>query len=53
LGPAIEKFGIAENATLDGDNLAERLKLELAEESAVAISPSLIGAWSKLPAAEI
>jgi hypothetical protein len=46
--PVLQKFNIAIEAEVAIDSLQERMQRELLEGGAIAISPSLIGAWTKL-----
>ncbi|MGH9666924.1 MAG: class I SAM-dependent methyltransferase, partial [Bryobacteraceae bacterium] len=46
---AIEKFGIATPAQVQIDSLQERIQAEILAAGGVAIMPSLIGAWTRLP----
>lgn len=47
--PVLEKSGIATEAQVEIDSLQERMQTELVAAGGIAISPSLIGAWTKLP----
>jgi SAM-dependent methyltransferase len=46
--PVLQKFNIATEAEVAIDSLQERMQRELLEGGAIAISPSLIGAWTNL-----
>jgi SAM-dependent methyltransferase len=46
--PVIEKFGIATAEKVEIDTLRERIQSEISAGGGVAISPSLIGAWTRL-----
>jgi ubiquinone/menaquinone biosynthesis C-methylase UbiE len=45
LAPAIEKYGIADVASLELETYAERLAAEMKEADAVAVLPTLVAAW--------
>ncbi len=47
--PALEKFGIATAAQVEIETFQQRIQEELKDSAGVCISPSLIGAWSRLP----
>jgi len=49
--PAMEKLGIATAAEADVDTLAARIRDDVVAGKGVALSPALIGAWSRLPKA--
>jgi len=45
LAPAIEKYGIADVASLELETYADRLAAEMKEADAVAVLPTLVAAW--------
>ena len=45
--PAMERFGIAVSAELGSPTLAEKMRDEVIACRGVALSPALIGAWSR------
>ena len=47
--PVLVNSGIATEAQVKIDSLQERIQEEIAAARSIAISPSLIGAWSKIP----
>ncbi len=49
--PVIERFGIATASEIEIETLRERLHDEIVSSGAIVISPSLIGAWTRLPEA--
>ena len=46
--PVLEKSGIATEAQVEISSLQARIQQEILATGGVAISPSLIGAWTKL-----
>lgn len=47
--PMLEKVGLATREEVAIDTLADRVRAEMLHEKAVIVSPSLIGAWVRLP----
>jgi len=47
--PAMERFAIAAPAELGSPTLAEKMRDEVVASKGVALSPALIGAWSRKP----
>jgi SAM-dependent methyltransferase len=47
LAPAIERYGIADVASLDLDTLEERITTEVREAGAVVVLPTLVAAWGR------
>ena len=47
--PVLPKFGIATEAEVEIDSLEDRLRMEITSTRGVAISPSLIGARTRVP----
>jgi hypothetical protein len=45
LAPAIERYGLADVATLDLDSFEERLRAEVRAAGAVLVLPTLVAAW--------
>jgi SAM-dependent methyltransferase len=50
LMPAMEKFDVATAEQVGISDLEQRLQSEVVSSGGVAISPSLIGAWTRMPA---
>jgi SAM-dependent methyltransferase len=46
--PVLEKFGVASAAEVQIDSLEERIQQELLAAGSVAVTPSLIGAWTRI-----
>ena len=47
--PAMEKLKIATAAEVDIPTLAVRIRDEIVASKGVALSPALVGAWSRKP----
>jgi hypothetical protein len=47
--PLMERFGVATTAELEPETLGERLQDELRAANGIVLSPSMIGAWARVP----
>lgn len=48
--PMMERYGVASAAEVEIETLAERLNGEMQSRDGIAILPSIVGAWARMPA---
>jgi hypothetical protein len=48
--PMMERYGVANAAQVEIETLAERLNDEMQSRDGIAILPSIVSAWARIPA---